>query len=234
MEHCVDALLTGMFSANPGGEVPLEEFALRLLVAFLVGQAVGWTYSRSHGALSYSQNFVQSLVLLSMVVCVIMAVVGDNLARAFGLGAALAIVRFRTPVKDSRDTTFLFLSVAVGMAAGAGQLALAAFGAAATTGVAMWLHSTAYGVRSQAEGILRFRFMGSDEQRDAMGKILSSHCRVFRLSGARTGGPGDPEELAYDVDLRKPDQGDLLIRELTASGGITGITLLAQARLGEG
>ena len=230
----MDALLTGMFSQGPGGEVPLEEFALRLLVAFLVGQAVGWTYARSHGVLSYSQNFVPSLVLLSMVVCVIMAVVGDSLARAFGLGAALAIVRFRTPVKDSRDTTFLFLSVAVGMAAGAGQLALAAFGAAATSGVALWLHRTAYGVRSQAEGILRFRFSGNDEQRAAIAAILREHCRVFRLSGARTGGPGDPEELAYDVDLRRPDRGDQLIRALTDTGGASGITLLAQARLGEG
>lgn len=230
----MDALLTGMFSSPPGGSVPLEEFALRLLVAFLVGQAVGWTYSRSHGALSYSQNFVQSLVLLAMVVCVIMAVVGDSLARAFGLGAALAIVRFRTPVKDSRDTTFLFLAVAVGMAAGAGQLALSAFGAAATSGVALWLHRTAYGVRSQSEGILRFRFQGSDDQRDAISNILRQHCQVFRLAGARTSGQGDPEELAYDVDLRRPDLGDKLIRDLSATGTISGITLLAQARLGEG
>ncbi len=230
----MDSILTGMFSASPGGEVPLEEFALRLLVAFLVGQAIGWTYSRSHGVLSYSQNFVQSLVLLAMVVCVIMSVVGDSLARAFGLGAALAIVRFRTPVKDSRDTTFLFLSVAVGMAAGAGQLALAAIGAAATSGVAMWLHRTAYGVRSQAEGILRFRFQGTDDQRETIASILREHCQVFRLSGARSGKPGDPEELAYDVDLRKPEHGDRLIRDLTATGAITGITLLAQARLGEG
>jgi hypothetical protein len=234
LEHRVDALLTGMFSAAPGAEIPLEEFGLRLLVAFLVGQAVGWTYSRSHGALSYSQNFVQSLVLLAMVVCVIMSVVGDSLARAFGLGAALAIVRFRTPVKDSRDTTFLFLAVAVGMAAGAGQLALAAMGAAATCAVALWLNRTAYGVRSQAEGILRFRFQGSDDQRQAFFAVLRQHCQVFRLSGARTGGPGDPEELAYDIDLRRPEFGHHLIRDLSATGSITGITLLAQARLGEG
>jgi len=222
-----------MFSVAPGQTVSMEDFILRLLVAWLVGQAIGWVYSRSHGILSYSQNFVQSLVLLSMVVCVIMAVVGDSLARAFGLGAALAIVRFRTPVKDSRDTTFLFLSVAVGMAAGAGQLALAVAGALGTVAVAWWLHRTSFGVRSRAEGILRFRFQGSEAQRDAIGAILRQHCQVFRLSGARTGSPGDPEELAYDVDLRRPEEGDHLIRDLSATGAISGITLLAQARMGE-
>jgi len=144
----MDSLLTGMFAQPPGMNVTLADFLLRLLVAYLAGQAIGWFYGWSHGVLSYSQNLVQSLVLLSMVVCVIMGVVGDSLARAFGLAAALAIVRFRTPVKDSRDTTFLFLSVAVGMAAGAGQLSIALASTAIIGSVALFLHWTAFGTRS--------------------------------------------------------------------------------------
>ena len=81
----MDSLLTGMFAQPPGMHVTLSDFLLRLLVAYLAGQAIGWFYAWSHGVLSYSQNLVQSLVLLSMVVCVIMGVVGDSLARAFGL-----------------------------------------------------------------------------------------------------------------------------------------------------
>ena len=80
----MDSLLTGMFAQPPGMHVTLSDFLLRLLVAYLAGQAIGWFYAWSHGVLSYSQNLVQSLVLLSMVVCVIMGVVGDSLARAFG------------------------------------------------------------------------------------------------------------------------------------------------------
>lgn len=221
------------FLASPGGGMPApDEFLLRLLVSWLSGHAIGWFYARSHGALSYSQNFVQSLVLLSMVVCVVLGIVGDSIARAFGLAAALALVRFRTPVKDARDTAFLFLSVAVGMAAGAGQLSLAALATVFVGGAASWLQFTGFGLRSRAEGLLRFRFSGDDAAREAVHAVLRTHCRRFELTAARSAGPGGPEELVYDVEVR--GLGDDLVRELTGTGVVTGVTLLPQARAGEG
>jgi uncharacterized membrane protein YhiD involved in acid resistance len=171
--------------------------------------------------------------MLSMIVCVIMGVVGDSLARAFGLAAALAIVRFRTPVKDARDTTFLFLSVAIGMAAGAGQLSIAMASTVIIGSAALWMHWTGFGTRSQAEGMLRFRFSGDDDIREQVIAIIKSHTRGFQLTAARVSGPGGPEELVYDVNLRRVSQGDKLVRELTATGAVTGVALLPQARVGE-
>ena len=229
----MDGILTTLFAQPPGANIVLSDFLLRLLVAYLAGQAVGWFYSWSHGVLSYSQNFVQSLVMLSMIVCVIMGVVGDSLARAFGLAAALAIVRFRTPVKDARDTTFLFLAVATGMAAGAGQLSIAMASTLVIGMAALWMHWTGFGTRSQAEGMLRFRFTGDDAVRESVIAIIKSHTRGFQLTAARVSGPGGPEELVYDVNLRKVEAGDKLVRELTATGAVTGVALLPQARAGE-
>jgi uncharacterized membrane protein YhiD involved in acid resistance len=229
----VDGVLTGLFAQPPGANVALADFLLRLLVAWLAGQAIGWFYSWSHGVLSYSQNFVQSLVMLAMVVCVIMGVVGDSLARAFGLAAALAIVRFRTPVKDARDTTFLFLSVAVGMAAGAGQLGIALAATAVIGSVALYLNWTAFGTRSTEQGMLRFHFAGDDEGRGRVAALLRKHCRSFRLTASRMSRADGPEELVYDVNLRAENAGDALVRELMALGGISGISLLPQARVGE-
>src|SRR6185503_8769777 len=106
---------------------------------------------------------VQSLVLLAMVTCVVMTIVGDSLARAFGLGASLAIVRFRTPVKDARDTTFLFLAMTTGMAAGAGQAAVAAAGGLVVSAVALHLKRTGFGTRNETEGLLRLRLGGTPD-----------------------------------------------------------------------
>lgn len=226
----VSSLLAGGSGVEPG----IGEFLLRLLVAWLSGQAIGWFYARTHGVLSYSQNFVQSLVLLCMVVCVVLGVVGDNLARAFGLAAALALVRFRTPVKDARDTTFLFASVAVGMAAGAGQLAVAAAATVIFGLTAAYLTWTGYGMRSRAEGLLRFRFQGGPPERDQLADVLRKHCRGWELAAVRTSGQGSDEELVYDVDLRRAGSGEALVRELAATGKASGISLLPQARAGEG
>lgn len=230
--------MSHFFAAPPamggmsGGWTPgTGEFLLRLLVAWLSGQAIGWFYARSHGSLSYSQNFVQSLVLLAMVVCVVLSVVGDSLARAFGLAAALALVRFRTPVKDARDTAFLFLSVAVGMAAGAGQLGAAGIATVAVGAAASQLHYTGFGMRAKMEGLLRFRYQGDDAGRERILDILRRHCAAFELAAARSVGPQGPEELVYDVSLRTV--GDDLVRDLTATGLVSGVSLLPVARAGE-
>jgi hypothetical protein len=222
--------MIGGLLVGGGAPVPLQAIVLRVLVAFLCGWGLGWIYSRSHGALSYSQNFVQSLVLLCMVVCVIMGVVGDSLTRAFGLAAALAVVRFRTPVKDARDTTFLFMGVAAGMAAGAGQLLFAGVCTLLLALAVMTLDWTGFGTRAEAEGILRFRFHGDEAGREAFAAVLRRHARTYRLTGARAAEAGGPEELVYDIDARDPGA---LVRELVASPGVSGVTLLPFARVGE-
>lgn len=229
----MESLITGMLAAR--GEtaaVSFDDFVLRMLVALLVGQLIAWVYSRAHGGLSYSQTFVQAIVLLSMVVAVIMLVVGDSLARAFGLGAALAIVRFRTPIKDARDTAFLFLAVASGMAAGAGQLVIALGGSVLICSTAAYLHWISFGARLQEEGLLRFQFSGAADDKPQLDVILRKYCSGYKLSGVRTGS-GTSEELIYDVDLKNERAASDLVQDLTRSGLATSITLLPLARVQE-
>ncbi len=214
-------------------DLSLFGLAFTLLVAGLCGQLLGWMYSRSSGVLSYSQTFVQSIALLAVVTAVVAGVIGDSLARAFGLAAALAVVRFRTPVKDARDAVFLFSSVGVGMAAGIGHPAVAVMATLAVGFLAWYLDVTAYGSRSQAEGLLRVRFEGDDAQREAFTAILNRHCQSHQLSAARVTAADGPEERVYDVNLRSPASGDALLRDLRANGSVSAVSLLPQARAGE-
>ncbi|MBA2321920.1 MAG: DUF4956 domain-containing protein [Deltaproteobacteria bacterium] len=204
-----------------------------LLVAGLCGQLLGWMYAKSSGVLSYSQTFVQSLALLSMVTAVVSGVIGDSLARAFGLAAALAVVRFRTPVKDARDAVFLFGSVGVGMACGIGHPGVAVIATLAIGATAIYLDATSYGSRNQAEGLLRLRFEGDMAQRDELASILSRHCASHQLSAARVTSADGPEERVYDINLRSTASGDALLRDLSATGSVSAVSLLPQARAGE-
>lgn len=229
----MDALTTALFTRAPGGELGPADFALRLLVAWLAGQAIGWFYGQSNTMMSYSQEFAKSTVLLAMVVAVIMCVVGESVARAFGLGAALAIVRFRTPVKDARDAMFLFSAVAAGLAAGVGSTGVALAGTAAVGGAAIFLQWSSFGGHFGEEGVLKLLYAGDEAGREAIGEILDRHCPSYRLAAARTPRPGAPEELLYDVNLRGPTAGDSLVRELVGTPGVTGVLLLPHARAGE-
>ena len=217
MNDFLDSLLAGNVVS---GTLSLEDFLVRILVAFLGGVTVAWVYKTVHGALNYSQNFVQALVLLSMVVSVIMCVVGDSLAKAFGLGAALAIVRFRTPIKDALDTAFLFMTVAVGMAAGSGTPEMAIAAALCGGAAALFLSWGSFGAPTQAEGLLRFRSSNDGDARDRIALVLKAHCANFSLIGVREVTDKHVFDLvavviARDDDLGRTERTGCRVRDLT-------------------
>src|SRR6187549_2003565 len=109
---------------------------LRLLAALGLGSVVAWIHTRTSKGAEMGASFPATLVLLAVLIAMVTQVIGDNVARAFSLVGALSIVRFRTVVRDTRDTAFVIFAVVVGMAAGAqnfwvGGLGLAVGGAAA-------------------------------------------------------------------------------------------------------
>lgn len=96
------------------------EVVIGLGLAFLLGIIITQVYSRTHKGTTYSQSFCHTVILMAMVVAVVMMIIGSNIARAFSLVGALSIIRFRTAVKDARDTGFVFFAMAAGMACGTG------------------------------------------------------------------------------------------------------------------
>src|SRR4030042_1814867 len=101
---------------------------LSLLLAFVLGQVIAWVYYITHSGLSYSRSYVQSLILIAVVVSMVMAVIGNNIITAFGLMGALAIIRFRNVLQDTRDIAFIFCALVVGMAAGSQRYLTAILG----------------------------------------------------------------------------------------------------------
>lgn len=111
--------------------VGLEDMALRVLVASLLGLAIFLSYWVSHTGSIYSQKFNVNLVTLCVLTATVMAVIGSDVALSLGMVGALSIVRFRTAIKDARDTTYIFWSIIVGICCGVGQFIAACVGSAA-------------------------------------------------------------------------------------------------------
>ena len=101
-------------------ELHWENILIRLLAAFVVGSLVTAIYRATRTRQSRAGDLSQTLLLLAVVIAMITLAIGNNAARAFSLVGALAIVRFRSVVEDPRDTAFVILAVAVGLAVGAG------------------------------------------------------------------------------------------------------------------
>ena len=101
---------------------------INLTLAFILGVTVSLTYKKTHKGLSYSQSFMITNIFVAVIVCMVIMIIGNSLARAFALVGALSIIRFRTVVKDTKDTAYIFWSLAVGMASGTGSYFLAIAG----------------------------------------------------------------------------------------------------------
>ena len=105
-----------------------EQIAANILVAGIIGFVIFVSYMISHRGTIYSKKFNVSLVVLTVLTAMVMTVIGNNVALSLGMVGALSIVRFRTAVKDSRDTVYIFWTIIVGICCGVGDFVVAGIG----------------------------------------------------------------------------------------------------------
>src|SRR5690349_6899392 len=180
--------LTGAFQ-NGWSVPPWYVLAVRLMVALVMGAAIAWICDATDRGGDRGMSFPTTLVLLCALVAMATQVIGDNVARAFSLVGALSIVRFRTVVRDTRDTAFVIFSVVVGMAIGARNLWLAAIGLL-VVGAAALLIARVTGVRAEPPYRLRVRVGLGNEFEHLLNGSLSHHVvsrRMMSVSTAKLG-----------------------------------------------
>lgn len=109
-----------LFQSSSAG-VSVEDLALRVLVSVVLGLAIFVSYWISHAGTIYSQKFNINLITLTVLTATVMTVIGNNIALSLGMVGALSIVRFRTAIKDARDTTYIFWAIICASAAASGS-----------------------------------------------------------------------------------------------------------------
>jgi hypothetical protein len=216
--------LTGV-SAGP------QVILLSLLLAFVLGQVVAWVYYITHSGLSYSRSYVQSLILITVVIAMVMAVIGNNIITAVGLMGALAIVRFRNVVKDTRDIVFIFSALVIGMACGSRRYMTAILGTVILSLIAIYLFVTDFGSHEPHNGFLRFSLRGVMGPDHPVPGILRRFCGNFTLISAQDSGFGGPAEYAYQIMIRNISRNEEFIAELEKVDGMENISLTMQEKL---
>lgn len=112
------------------GTLTIKEIVMGFVVAIIIAMIIYASYRFSHSGAVYSRKFNVSLVMITLITTLIMTVIGDNVALSLGMVGALSIVRFRTAIKDARDTAYIFWCVAVGISCGVQDFVVAAIGSA--------------------------------------------------------------------------------------------------------
>lgn len=112
------------------GSLTTNQILLNLGVATFIGVCIYLSYYISHMGTIYNKKFNVSLVMLTILTSMVMTVIGNNVALSLGMVGALSIVRFRTAIKDSRDTAYIFWTIIVGICCGVGDYFVAGIGSA--------------------------------------------------------------------------------------------------------
>lgn len=189
----------------------------------ICGITLAMIYKYSHRGTSYSKSFTQSLVAFSIITTLVIMVIGNNLARAFGLVGSMSIVRFRMAIKDSRDIVFIFFSLAVGMAVGVGLNAVALVATVYIGLVAAVLSIMNFGSDYKQEFLLQFHYAFEHTEDTPYVRIMKQYARNYNLVNVRSVAEQQVMELSYYVTLKKVKQARQFIDELSRIDGLTDI-----------
>ncbi len=204
--------------------ISFEVMLFNLAFALFCGLAISWIYRVTYRGPGFSVSYVHALIYLAMITAVVIMVIGNNLARAFGLVGAMSIIRFRTAVKDTADIIFIFFSLAVGMAAGVGMHKLA-IGATMIIGMVMIALAKSDTIMPLGRKFLLQFTLESDSPESAPYQvILKQYCRTHKLINVKT----EEEnlfEISFYVDLRDEQKHYELVRALKNVAGLSRVNL---------
>ena len=151
------------------GNLSTEDIVVRIAAAAALGCAIYLSYWITHSGSIYSRKFNVTLLTLTVLTATVMTVIGNNVALSLGMVGALSIIRFRTSIKDSRDTAYIFWTIIVGICCGVGDYVVAGVGSAM-----VFLLLLLFGrVRSENRMLLVIR--AARDREDDIRKLLFSY-----------------------------------------------------------
>ncbi|HWS31432.1 MAG TPA: DUF4956 domain-containing protein [Actinoplanes sp.] len=208
------------------GTFSVGDIAIALSLSFILSAFIAWVYRFTHRNVSYSQSYVQTLVILGMLIALIMLVVGSNIARAFALVGALSVVRFRNAIKETRDVGFIFLVMGVGMAAGTRFYTLAIVAAVAISLIILVMYRFNWFAANVQRQVVKVQIPPDGNYTEHVKDVLISLTSEFELVSIESIRGGALTELMYTVRLKKGTEPGELIAKLGERTGGQRVTVL--------
>ena len=183
-------------------------FALSLFIVFI--------YRATYAGVSFNFGFAGCLIMISMVTTVVILVITSNVVLSLGMVGALSIVRFRTAVKDARDTAFLFWAIATGIICGAGYVTISVLSALLLGLLFVLVH--AFGSKQHfGTYMMVARFEADPQVEEKLASLPGYRMKNKTMAGSTT-------ELAAEVKL--DNAGMAALEELRGNPGVKEISVM--------
>jgi hypothetical protein len=187
---------------------------LRFLIAAFLAMLLAFRWRRGVSITKRNPYVAQTQILLAVVAAAMMIIVGDSAARAFGIFAAASLVRFRTNIRDPKETTVLLLCLGVGLACGVGRLDMALILTIFVL-IVLWILEHFESAQIFRSMEVRVETRNLDQTRQVLKKLFERHGFVFELRQLeRSGDEGENGKIVYELSLGYAETTDKLSEEI--------------------
>ncbi|MBU3114069.1 DUF4956 domain-containing protein [Clostridium lacusfryxellense] len=217
-----DSILSSTTAATT---ITLNDAILTIIVSFILGALISFTYMKTSNKGVYSQNFALTLVIIPTVIAIIVFLVGSNVARAFSLAGALSIIRFRSAPGDSKDISFVLFTTSAGLGVGTGLLG---YGILFTTSLCILmfiLKLINFGANKSTQNILKITIPEDLDYEGAFDDLFLEYTKGHKLIRVKTTDLGSLFQLIYTVELDNKTSQKGFLDDLRCRNGNLNITL---------
>lgn len=195
--------------------ITATEIITSLALSFICGIIISVVYRITYKGPNYSRTFVNSLIVLTIITSLVLLVIGNNLARAFGLVGAMSIIRFRTAVRDVQDIVYIFFALSIGMASGVGLYSVAVIGTIFICLILLVISNTNVFQTSDINYLIHLTYK-PDEIKDEAKALLKKNSNSMKIVNIRALEEDGFIEVYYNLKLKKNVDKEVLIKRLNA------------------
>jgi len=220
-------------SATAGTTIALGDSILTIVVSFILGALISFTYMKTSNKGGYSQNFSLTLVIVPTVIAIIVLLIGSNIARAFSLAGAFSLIKFRSAPGDPKDISYVLFTMAAGLASGVGLFGYAILFTVFLCVLMITLNLFNFGAKKVSQKLLKITIPEDLDYEGAFDDIFSVYTKGHELIKVRTTDLGSLFQLVYNVTLSTEISQKEFLDALRCRNGNLNITLSMAADTGE-
>ena len=213
-------LLYDYFAAS-SSDISATKVVEILFLALILSMLMFFTYKISFSGVMYNRKFNISLVMITMVTTMVLIVIGGDISLSLGMVGALSIIRFRTAIKDPRDSGYIFWSIAIGISTGTQNYTIALVG---STFIAIVLTFFKVGKLTEENRYLIIIRAEIESEEDIIACIFNNfHNSQLRAKNSTE----DNIEIVYQIKLKKNNDKNIF-KSLYEIEGVQTVNLIAQ------
>ena len=216
-------MFESIFTSTADNSINISQAAISLGASIVIGVIIAIVYMYISKKEGYQKNFIIGLLMLPAVVSVVILLVGSNVARAFSMAGAFALVRFRSAPGSAKDISIVFFTMAAGLACGLGYVTFAA----AFTALLLLILISAFGFADRNEGRKQLKIVipESLNYNSVFDDLFDKYTSENRLNKVKTTNMGTMYELTYEIRLKNDDAEKDFIDELRVRNGNLNISV---------